>query len=727
MSNPTYSMLLDRFGDVPIPDGYLVIESETALLQHILAEQPWLVRGERLCEWAATFAEGRQLPYQEQFSPTRALQNLLPHLSESAAQAIWHKIPPAQLNAVVHGDLTVWLQTLMPNALWETTPSPQHAAEWLVWLYEQKPAPEVQPLVAAQAAQWQAQIAGDSLAQLYAATNNTAARALLDQWLGLEPTTLLEVLGQFPHPVPAQWQTETKSIWQTRIIQQQGELFTTLLPLPLPLALRRWVASLTVHYVVHNPTQLTRALAEALRPYLSVADQARLTKLLPPPEPAPLPSEPTAVLDWFRNSYWPWRQWQHQIGHDPTVADEAATAFAYWYLREYPLTEFNNALAAHLGFSRTAVLPQEETNDVTLVIIADGLHWGDAAYLREQIDINSDRLQLWEDGLAFTAVPTITEICKPALLAGSPPHWAIGDKPLGQVIPDNQDPAKILRAAPKGSLYFWRVAEPDASYHQQNSSANLSEQISGQLTGLAAKIARLIHEIPAQISLRLILTSDHGRLLASAPRTLSVPMGMNSHGRAALGTAPVTFSQEGFVVDGSLVYLHATRFRLAQDAALPLTSETFQTNDGRGGQDNYPHGGLYPEEVIVPWVAWRRDTQLPAVTAMLTGDGIVGWQGTLTLTLTNPTDFVLTATQLVWDVAGHQRTYPLDLSVEAQRDTAVSIPAPLWPRQTEAKQSTAQVTFQLPTGYAFPITPAIGAIVARAMYDQDDILGDLEL
>lgn len=54
-------------------------------------------------------------------------------------------------------------------------------------------------------------------------------------------------------------------------------------------------------------------------------------------------------------------------------------------------------------------------------------------------------------------------------------------------------------------------------------------------------------------------------------------------------------------------------------SAVSLTEDAFETNDGRGGQERYPHGGLYPEEIIVPWLALAGDYEAPQATVRCTG------------------------------------------------------------------------------------------------------------
>lgn len=122
------------------------------------------------------------------------------------------------------------------------------------------------------------------------------------------------------------------------------------------------------------------------------------------------------------------------------------------------------------------------------------------------------------------------------------------------------------------------------------------------------KISDIVNAVPAEIPLKIVITTDHGRLLARSTRRKSIPAGMIGHGRAAWGVSGRQFEQTGYFIEDNVVYLHGERFGLPNDAALCLNDDSFYTNDGKTGVEFYPHGGVYPEEVIIPWLVfavWR--------------------------------------------------------------------------------------------------------------------------
>lgn len=720
-------MLLDREGKALIPDGYQVIDSDIDFLLYATVDRPLLVRGQRRCQWAAEFWDGRHIPYRELQSPVHNLREIVPDLDEKDAETICAALPESLLSRLGKLNLTKLLQALFPNVLWEKRPSKAHAADWLLWLYECTSDPLFEPILKAQARLWQQEV-DDVTYSVYAATNAEVASKLLYVWLGLTPDDMLVELGRFPARLPDSLREQAPKVWKERIIARRGSLIGDLTDLPIRHELISTAAQETVNYLERHPRALTPTLRDQLVSYLTTEEQNRLLQLMPPPMPGNLPEEAEAVLAWFRSQYLPARQWQSVFGSeaDRLMINQTAEQFAMWYLSQYPRALNGGSLQNHLCFSRTAASQQQETR-VTLLIVLDGLHAVDAKQLLTYLQRQTDRLSVWEDGLAFAPLPTITEVCKPALLAGVAPELAWQMSALGELLPENRNPVESLRQALPGQLYIWRVQEPDRTYHQRNNSETLDAEIDGQLFTIAGKIRDVVKDVPSELPLSLILTSDHGRLLAKAVRQLEVPPGMQSHGRAAVGAARRTFGERGYAIDNGVVYLHAKRFGLLHDAAVAFGEETFRTNDGKTGSEWYPHGGLYPEEVIVPWIELMRDMALPEVTIELKGSGQAGQQGTFTIKLCNTGDIPVTATILTFIVGGRKMMQQVNMTVPPYTEESHEGRWDTWPNKAETESMTANLRLVLPNKLSFVVAIENPQIESIAMYQRDDILGDLEL
>lgn len=565
---------------------------------------------------------------------------------------------------------------------------------------------------------------------MYKATDKVTAGRFLEIWLGLTLDPKLQELGKFPRKLPPKLRKTISEQCRVKVITQNGKFIYQLTNPNTAPDLHRLVAEKTVDYLEHHPAQLDKALKETLTPYLTVNGQEKIARLLRPPMPGPLPAEPEAILTWFRHQYLPARQWQMNYGKEADRNQLNATAqqFAQWYVDQYPQALYGNNLQKHLSFKRTAANGSHPAY-VTLLIVLDGLHVGDARRLLEKIKEQIPRLTLSADELAFAPIPTITEICKPALFTGQSPELAAQRPPLGQVLPENEIPIAPLGQASPGRVYFWRIQEPDHTYHQKNSADTLPQEIEGQLYTVAKKMKELVEKLPAEIPLRFVLTSDHGRLLARSERKLDVPAGMSSQGRAALGQINQTFPPSGYIrANHTTLYLHAKRFGLPQDAALAFNDETFRTNDGKTGNEHYPHGGLYPEEVIIPWLELIRDQTLPQLTITLTGNGPAGQTGQLSLQLRNPENIPLTIATLILTINHQTAHFPIHQTLAPYSEQTLSLSHAPWPNAAQASQTTAQLTIQRPNNPPHQLTIEKPTLTSTEMYQrQEDILGDLDL
>ena len=309
-----------------------------------------------------------------------------------------------------------------------------------------------------------------------------------------------------------------------------------------------------------------------------------------------------------------------------------------------------------------------------------------------------------------------------------PPAQAQYAQPIGVILAEDVAPIVELQNAVPGQVYIWRVQEPDRTYHKHNGSGTLLRDVEAQLDAAANKIVDLVDRVPDELSLQIIVATDHGRLLGKSARRIAVPSRMTSHGRAAWGDADRSFDTSGYTVEGEIVYLHGVRFGLAQDVAVVLNQDTFRTNDGKGGTEVYPHGGLFPEEVIVPWMVFARDVEVPKLTVSISGEGTAGKGGQLILYVSNLGDVKVTLEEvrLQFPIRGTQ-TVPHAVTLHPRMAEHFQLDLEPWPTADDARQTRARVRVRLPNGLAFEIE-AQATIRSQDMYDRGaDILEGLDV
>jgi len=722
-------VILDRNADAILPSGYLIVETEVDFLRYADSAKSLLIRGSDLCDWAEMFYRGRPVLCLEGHSPIRELVLACMTLSNKQAAEIYNLLS-AQYNQIPR-PITIRniLQTLYPQRMWMEIPSMEHGATWLVWLVTQPFPDALLPMLTSMAAQWHVQAIG-SEAIIYEVIDADSAMKVLLAWLGISDSKEYQELGDFPGEVPPSLIEKAKSIWKYELVSTHGQIVKQILSRQTSQKLKFLATELASDYFMKHPGEITPDLYRAMALYLNRNQQRGLSRFIAPQAPTLMPDGPVEMQEWYRTSYLPYRLWQEQYGNNIAyeIVQTSAHKFALWYLDQYSKGLLGGSLTPYISFNRSAQLANQRDSYVTLMIVLDGLHVSDGQYIRQAVEKTAIRLTTAQDGLVFSPLPTITEFCKSALFKGIPPSNASQYPPLGKILPDNQSPIKSLQDAKSGELYLWRVQEPDNTYHTRNKSQTLQRDIESQLDGVANKIADIVDRVTQEIGLRIVITTDHGRLLAESQRTLPVPIGMEPHGRTAHGKSERDFPTSGYIIEEDIVYLHREKFGLPSDVAVALTEKAFHTKDGKTGTELYAHGGLYPEEVIVPWLVFIRDLQAPEILISILGKGRAGTLGKIQLRAKNLSEIEVRIVGIILNSAMEQISeICVDLNCLPLYESEFQLDLESWPTKQEAQGISCQVELQLPAGRKLRVAADI-SLESEEMYTKNQsILEDLDL
>jgi hypothetical protein len=596
-----------------------------------------------------------------------------------------------------------------PNdtALWHSTSSREHAAKWLLWLCTRKTDPAISVVLRSWASQMERQSGNAPEAALYQAVTHADAWELLRSWLGLNGERVIN-LNEFPLSLPDNLLQEIKREWNVRLIQSNGDYFTQMRAFPLSDRLRQELAQLAAAFYQHNPRLLTQERLQQLAPYVNDQIQQDLRQVLPPPEPTDPPVHEEEVLQWFLKQYLSYRRWQAQYG-DSQARDQIlrhSRAFARWYLEKYP-DWLLSPESAWLSFQKVFALHKDADadNSLTLCVILDGLPAWDAEDFVKSLSAQIERLQLQQRLYCFAPLPTVTEFAKDALLKGVAPKHAPKHDPLGTALPDNASLANELKSMQFG-LVFWRIRQPDDAYHFEN-EARRQRKIRAELNAVLQAIAETVEAVPSSTPFYVVITTDHGRLCnPCSSRLLKAPAGMKAHGRVVWGKLDQRFDEYGFKVEEEKgwIAVYGERFGMTHDMLIALGEESFQ--QATKGDESYPHGGLFPEEAIVPWFVFERDAKQPELLIALNGKGEAGGKGTVEVTITNPAKIALECLDITLShgakVSGTWFISPLQKS-----EFTVSLSP--WPTNSDVNTLTATLLLQQPNGKTFTqvITPTL--------------------
>lgn len=716
----TMEILLDREKDCPVPDGFILIENEVDFLRYATSGQSLLIRGIELCAWAESFYGLRNVPVRVVESPGGLLRRTFPELSDEQAKEISQKIGKKLVSSEEISPARV-LDACFPldYFLWHGTPSLEHAARWLLWWLEHTPTQAEKIILEKFASIVEQGVENESVKNLYRATSAEQAKTLLWQWLGAEKPFTRNI-EEFPVELPPSWRKELKQAWMKRIVDTQGIYFEEMKFFPLPSDLRQEFVELVAEYYLSNPHRLDPTVLGELQPFVSNKIFSELEKHLPPSEPSPLPEEESTVLVWFEKEYFPYRRWQTAYGDENSrrIVLKHAQNFARWLLKRYPLWLLGGE---NIAYQKSAHLVKNSSEAVTFCIILDGLPIWDAGRLLQEMS-NLSRLTLLHKSYTFTTLPTVTEFAKEALLRGVPPHLADQTSSLGKILPDNRSPKRYLENVQPGEVIFWRAEQPDKAYHFEQEDKR-EKKVFSELQTIVHEIEEVVNAVPDHIRLNILITSDHGRLMNSrSPRELPLEEEMQAHGRAAWGPLKHLFSETGFEIheDEGWIELDGERFGVGHNLRLRIAWNEACFNRS-SGYEAYPHGGLFPEEVIVPWFVFERDATMPELEISISGEGEANMSGEVLISILNPSHMVLECQEI--EISGQNYLGKISVQKSVPPLEKVEFRSLLtpWPSKSIEGNLTAQVVFTLPNGkpYFQNVAPDLKV---QVLYQQSDNL-----
>lgn len=303
-----------------------------------------------------------------------------------------------------------------------------------------------------------------------------------------------------------------------------------------------------------------------------------------------------------------------------SLADE----FAHWlYVNWEVLRHDSNQLVFHILPNHVARF--SEPGKVNLVIIVDNLGWQYVSFVKElfqEIGFASVQTEPY-----FAMLPSSTEISKKCLLSGEAAYAAIDHKQYAKIVEHGWVPffkdktpfhylptiehLRKLRDI-KDETYFVNYLPVDSALHQKESELGLPhcEHIPTLLRRLVDNVAAWIEQHHLGEKIVIHLASDHGstRIPASLPNDLDLTYFQDSDFRpASHRVAPVTPERFSRLPDNfkeDCFFLERGRFRNEQHYLCARRSNRFLAATA----EHYVHGGLSPEEVIVPYLVFQKIT-----------------------------------------------------------------------------------------------------------------------
>jgi hypothetical protein len=709
---------LDPHGE-SIPDpGFVRIGDEIAFLRTLRNSVPLLVQGEALCNWVVDVALARGWTYSWHTAPSVEVVRACPELTQEQAKRFILRIGSIDnfrrpLSII---DLAVvrWPE-IDPVGKTET----EQAWSWLIWrTFAQLDSDEEIVVRAVGASSSHAEV--PELRQAFSVSNAEEAWQFVKTWLrcdGSRPDLPICPAASLPSTAIARLETE----WKIRAVQTNGGFFRDLLDSGSPVFILKLAASVASAFYRNNSDKLTSERIASIRPFLKFQDWEALLALLPVGDPGPAPTSLPELFDWYSNQYLPFRLRGTRTPEHFEQVRRIGRDFGLWYLRFYSNARTGATGGKLLSWSRTADL-EGSLSSVNLLLVLDGLGHADAQQILQLITDETSRLSVDEVELLLAPLPTITRFAKPSLMAGVNPSQAFDEGEIGAVQTRDPEVVKALNEATTGTVVIWSLLEPDKTYHTGLDQETIRSEVSGRLRSIAQRVSRIVNEVDNSQRLRIFVTTDHGRLLSNSRRVQAVPSNMKAHGRAAWGQCSVPFDADGIYIDQDVAYIDAQRFGLPEPSAIMLSDDAFLMSDGRSGLETFPHGGVFPEEVLIPWIRFTRDRGPLTISISITGKGVAGASGRLAMEVTNASDVPIEIVQL--NLLTLNLQIEMNLKLKPFKKISEEWSVSTWPQKKALPNLKASVTYVLPAGERQTVE-ATPVLTTEEMYSRETILDDL--
>lgn len=416
------------------------------------------------------------------------------------------------------------------------------------------------------------------------------------------------------------------------------------------LAHPEWITPGVIDQIEEKFTSQSRRLARRL---------GALRDMIQPPRPAApdLNWDVERMLSWAKESYLPYQAWcdaQDRFDADLYLLGDK---FSEWLMVQWENLRANSKrMVFHLLPNIAAELMRPGW--VNLVLVVDNLSWSFSEMLRDLFQERGYYLASAEPYIAMA--PSETEISKKCLLSGAVGYQVMDDKTYKGIIEKGWVPyfndrafrylsdIGALSAVPAidAVAYVVNYLAVDKAMHQSADEIGMPQRVHIQhlLGNLVEKCIQFIEKHGLQENIRIHVVSDHGstRIPAEIPNDLD-PSFFKTPGFDTRSHRYVTVSQERFagLADNlklDCFFLPANDFMNAENVLCARRGNRFIPT----AKDFYVHGGLLPEEMIVPYLVFEpAAAPLQELTVLLRKSEYRYRMESVELELGNPNDLMV--------------------------------------------------------------------------------------
>ncbi len=369
----TPSIILDPSGENPVSEQYQPVNTEVEFLRFDTSGENLWIAGERLCQWVLSLFKARQMTPKINYSVREAPRERIRRLARAAADVLSLEVVLRAINVMEQNDDEVSLAELLSQMneqdVWLDSPSPLHAAQWLMT----EITGDLAPLAEAQAQDWSRQCE-EPLAQIYR-TSVSERETVIRQWLNIDcDDTLSKQLGAFPLELSEPFIGEYRSYWGKQLRQTQGGAISSL-PTESPNV--KHIAEVAYSYFRAKPLSLTHERLARIRFHLRETQRAALDVRVKPPFPKTLTSDvDDEVIRWATDEYLPYRRWQVLFAEEQEyTSQQLAAGFSKWVLEQYPRLTNMDRESIKINLRPNWLVSQLIQQRRVLWVVVDGLNF----------------------------------------------------------------------------------------------------------------------------------------------------------------------------------------------------------------------------------------------------------------------------------------------------------------------------------------------------------------
>jgi len=344
----------------------------------------------------------------------------------------------------------------------------------------------------------------------------------------------------------------------------------------------------------------------------------------------PKPSQPgegwgeEEWLAWARSEYLPYRFWLDNAGKQDEDVPEWVGLYGDWLYENYGQMLFHSS---RMAWNAAYKLKDRIKNHVgpVLVVMVDNLTLKFFPVLQHQLHINGFYDQSVE--YCFSMLPSSTEVSKKCIITGrSEPFegtaydgvirgiWTAALNRLVTYLPNIISLRNTTRRTQPDEVYFLNYLPVDLCLHQPESHIGIphSKTVHGYMAALAQDIRAFADRIGASRDLMVIILSDHGSTV--------IPEGTVNVIENSLYKKHAEDEHHRYIEISDSELEHLTEKIKYECYVLKKNTFHLRTNYliarrlyrfSRTDDSIYVHGGLTPEETIVPVAVFVPQVQPP--------------------------------------------------------------------------------------------------------------------